>query len=275
MKIITTILIFTFATCLNLAARSISDLRHEAEQGKLMAQLELGGRYEDDKNYTEAIKWYRTAAENGLGAAAYRLGAIYRDGKGAKKDKTEAARWFLKAAENGTTLGLVGLENTNEMALIEAEYRKAAEQGDATTQIKLGRIYAKGWGGAINYPEAIAWHRKAAEQGNAEGQFILGTTYMEEQIVAPDYAEALEWFYKAAAQGHAGAQGKIGLMYYLGTHVIRDEVEAAAWYYLALSNGGDGPPASLEKRLGLSGRQQAQQRAKELAAKIAAKEPLK
>lgn len=269
------ILFLVFGTCLSVFAQSMEDLRHQAEQGKLMAQLELGDRFQKGKNYTEAIKWYRIAAENGMGTAADRLGVLYTNGRGVKKDKLEAARWFLKAAENGSPGGVWSIGNTKEMAQIETEYCKVAEQGDAATQIKLGRMYAKGWGVAKNYPEAIDWYRKAAEQGNAEGQYILGCTYIENQIVAPNYAEAMKWFYKAAAQGHAGAQGKIGLMYYLGTHVIRDEVEAAAWYYLSLSNGGDGLPSGLERRLGPDGRQQAQKRAKELAAKIAAGEPLK
>ena len=47
------------------------------------------------------------------------------------------------------------------------QYRKAAEQGDAIAQCKLGLFYEKGIGVAKTPDEAVKWFRKAAKQENA------------------------------------------------------------------------------------------------------------
>ena len=52
-------------------------------------------------DYAEAVKWYRTAAEQGLGEAQYNLGNRYRNGEGVTQDYAEAANWYRKAAEQG------------------------------------------------------------------------------------------------------------------------------------------------------------------------------
>ena len=53
-------------------------------------------------NYTEAIRWYRCAAQQGHSKAPFNLGLIYSDNKSALlQDHTEAYAWFSIAAENG------------------------------------------------------------------------------------------------------------------------------------------------------------------------------
>lgn len=45
--------------------------------------------------------------------------------------------------------------------------QKAAEQGHANAQYKLGEMYANGRGVYRNDSEALGWYRKAAAQGKA------------------------------------------------------------------------------------------------------------
>ena len=70
-----------------------------------MAQLHLAYFYESgtgvEKNYVEAVKWYRKAAEQGDASAQYNLGLMYLDGEGVRKNTSEAKRWFKKAADQG------------------------------------------------------------------------------------------------------------------------------------------------------------------------------
>lgn len=54
-----------------------------------------------DKNYYEAAKWYRIAANRGYANAQLNLGTLYRNGQGVTKNLAEAARWYQKAAEQG------------------------------------------------------------------------------------------------------------------------------------------------------------------------------
>lgn len=68
-----------------------------------------------------------------------------RGGKGVTKDLTKAAEW----------------------------YRKAAEQGDADAQYKLGLFYENGYGVTQDKEQAMQWYKKAAEQGNENAKKAL------------------------------------------------------------------------------------------------------
>ena len=50
---------------------------------------------------TEAVSWYRKAAEQGNVHAQSNLGNMYANGKGVPQDYAEAARWYRKATEQG------------------------------------------------------------------------------------------------------------------------------------------------------------------------------
>ena len=52
----------------------------------------------------------------------------------------------------------------------------------------------------------MKWYRKAAEQGDAEAQYKLGGCYLDGEGVARDKTEALKWWRKAAEQGHEEAR---------------------------------------------------------------------
>jgi hypothetical protein len=50
----------------------------------------------------QAIKWWEIAAEQGCGAAQYRLGCAYSNGEGVLKDCVKAYMWFSLAWEEAT-----------------------------------------------------------------------------------------------------------------------------------------------------------------------------
>ena len=50
-------------------------------------------------------------------------------------------------------------------AATAADYREAAEKGDAKAQFNLGNCYFNGWGVSKNMAEAVKWYKKAARQG--------------------------------------------------------------------------------------------------------------
>ena len=105
----------------------------KAKQGDAAAQYNLGVCYYNgigvEKDYVEAVKWYRKAADQGRARAQSTLGVRYANGEGVEKDYVEAVKWF----------------------------RKAAEQGNAAAQGMLGFHYAKGEGVAKDFMEAYAW----------------------------------------------------------------------------------------------------------------------
>ena len=115
--------------------------------------------------------------------------------------------------------------------------RNAAYQGVPQAQLKLGLLYDNGRGVAQDYAQAAEWYRKAADQGVAEAQFNLAYMYAKGQGVLQDYPQAMALYRKAAAQGVAQAQLNIGLMYQNGRGVPQDFVRAHMWTNIAASQG--------------------------------------
>jgi hypothetical protein len=143
--------------------------------------LTSGNAALESKDYAEAMRWYRKAADQGDAAAQANIGLLYRNGWGVAQDYAEAMRW----------------------------YRKAADQGNTTGQHNIGWLYRNGWGVAQDDAEAMRWYRKAADQGAVIAQKNVGWFYQNGFGVAQDYAEAMRWYRRAADQGDADAKNSL------------------------------------------------------------------
>ena len=51
------------------------------------------------KDDSEAVRWYRRAAEQGHALGQFNLGNMYRDGRGVARDYQAAVTWFRRAAD--------------------------------------------------------------------------------------------------------------------------------------------------------------------------------
>ncbi len=217
----------------------------------------IGNGYWHEKNYLEAVKYYRQAAEQGYADAQNNLGYCYYKGQGVAQDCREAVKWYRKAAEQGyaTAQGWMGYcyEHGQGVQQDYREavkwYRKAAEQGDADAQNSLGYCYAHGRGVVQDYQEAVKWYRKAAEQGYAGAQNNLGYCYQDGQGVQQDQQEAVKWYRKAAERGDAAAQYNLGFCYQYGCGVQQDQQEAVKWYRKAAERGDSDARRNLENLL--------------------------
>ena len=134
-----------------------------AEKGNRECQAIIGYFGWQKGDYSEAVKWFRKAAEQGYAPAQTNLGWMYEKGYGVSKDYSEAVKW----------------------------YYEAAEQGNAKGQNALGVMYLYGYGISKDYSEAVKWYRKAAEQGEATAQNNLGRMYENGYGVSKDYSEAV------------------------------------------------------------------------------------
>jgi uncharacterized protein len=115
--------------------------------------------------------------------------------------------------------------------------RQAAEDGDPSAQLALGRMFDKGAGVAQDDAQAVRWYQKAAEQGLADAQFSLAWAYDNGEGVPQDYALAARWYLKAAEQGDAGPQNNLAVMYADGHGVLQDYAQAAQWFRKAAEQG--------------------------------------
>ena len=206
-------------------------------------------------DYSEAVKWYRKAAEQGDATAQYNLGVCYEKGRGVPQDYSEAVKWYRKAAEQGDAtaqynLGVCydkGRGVPQDYSEAVKWYRKAAEQGDMYAQNNLGYCYYNGQGVSQDYSEVVKWYRKAAEQGYARAQCNLGLCYFWGLGVPKDYSEAVKWYRKAAEQGNKYAQNNLGNCYYNGWGVPEDYSEAVKWYRKAAEQGYEDAKRQLQK----------------------------
>jgi TPR repeat protein len=118
-----------------------------------------------------------------------------------------------------------------------------AQSGDVWSQEILGGMYYK----TENYKEAFKWTKKAAEQGFAPAQSKLGLLYETGKGTLKDYKKAIKWYRKSAAQGNITAQNNMGLMYEMGYGVLQNYQVSASWYKKAADAGS----ATAQMNLGI------------------------
>ena len=82
-----------------------------------------------ERDFSEGIKWYRKAAEQGHAQAQYNLGVLCERGEGVEKNLSEAFKCYLKAAK----------------------------QGYAPSQFSLGLSYFDAKGVSQDRAEAVKW----------------------------------------------------------------------------------------------------------------------
>ena len=126
-------------------------------------------------------------------------------------------------------------ENTPKTCV--QKYKKAAEQGNAEAQHKLGNCYYNGEETAKDYYEAFKWYKLSAEKGYMYAERSLGYCYEYGEGTAKDYNEAFKWYKKSADKGNAEAQVDVGLCYEYGKGMAKDFNEAFKWYKKAAEQG--------------------------------------
>jgi len=158
--------------------------KRSAESGNANAQFYMGLAYSTQttnfvvggKDDAESVKWLNRAAEQGMVIAQVEIGRAYYSGRGVNVDKLQAVNWFRKAAEQGSVQGelCLGLCNKyGEGVPINANeavkwLNQAANHSDATAQFELGCCYSE-YGG-IDYVKknnvlAYKWLSLAKAQG--------------------------------------------------------------------------------------------------------------
>ena len=119
------------------------------------------------QNYTEAVRWYRLAAEHGFVKAMSNLGSMYSKGNGLPKDYALALRWYQEAADQD---------------LPEAQYN-------------LGVMYKEGKGVPRDLIKAHMWFNLSAAKGMKTpiGRGDTGSQDDEPEEIAQGQRLAREW----------------------------------------------------------------------------------
>lgn len=74
--------------------------RDSARRGDIRAMFSLGQMAYDDRDYSEALSWFKRATEGGHHRSLYFIGRHYWRGHGVEQSKKEAMRYFHRAASH-------------------------------------------------------------------------------------------------------------------------------------------------------------------------------
>ncbi len=80
-------------------APDLNLLKAKAESGNVKAQTQLADVFIGSDDFTNAVVWYRKAAEQGDVTAQLSLASLLMAGRGAAKNPQEAAKWLRAAAD--------------------------------------------------------------------------------------------------------------------------------------------------------------------------------
>jgi len=181
-------------------------------------------------------------AEGGEAHAQFLMGGFRMGGRQALPKDLEAARgWFEKAAAQGYAPAQYRLgalhrhgegvpKDSKEAARL---FGLAAESGDLPARNALAELHLYGEGVEENSERALELFRSAADEGFAPAQRNLGYLAAEGRGMARDFGAALAWYRKAAEQSDNIAMSNLGLMYEHGQGVEADPLRAWDCYYRA------------------------------------------
>ncbi len=220
-----------------------------ALQGNAQAQNGVGvilyRKRRDLRDVTEALLWFRRAADQYYTWAFYNLGNVYKYNNEIR-DIKEAAKWYLRAAgadpghaKAQYELGLLCYSGEGVVKNVEEAAKwffLAAEQGVCQAQYKLANLYFYGEGIPENFEEAFKLYLAAAEQGNRDAQYSIALMYKEGKGVLINPEEAMKWLHSAAKQSHAEACALLGAAYKDGDGVQVNLQQAFEYYAIAAEN---------------------------------------
>jgi len=229
--------------------------RKAAEQGYSVAEYNLGLRYQKGegvkRDYEQAMYWYQKAASQGVSNAMNNIGVLYKNGSGVKKDYTQAALWYQRAADKGNKKAKENLVNLQKM--IEDEQKNTIDEVDKTIP-QVGQTDRNTFAviiGNENYDnEADVPY--AENDANIFKQYVQNTLGVPEKQIKLFTNATLNNIRSAVrwlsqAMDISGGKGR-AIFYYAG-HGIPDEATKAAYLLPVDGMGSDVESAYSLKQL--------------------------
>ena len=209
------------------------DLLALAEEGDAEAQFEVGLEFyaggDVDKDYAEAARWYKRAAEQGYVLAHNALGWMAFRGQGMPEDGLKAFHWFEYAAERGINPSRIGLGYLYEREMLawgcredaKKWFLRAVDAGGYWGYECMGRYYH--FGPEEERHKAVRWYTEGYKLGCPESAFRLGKMYLEGDGVDCDIDEAEKWLENLFKMGldRDGPWGYMLRQAEIGMEVIR------------------------------------------------------
>jgi hypothetical protein len=166
------------------------------------------------------------AAEQGIPGAIWKLGRMYADGDGVRKDKARAYEYFRRL----TTAHAADSTGTPNARFL------------ANAFVTLGQYYLEGIPGALKPDANVAremYHYAASYFADPEAQYYLARLYLMGKGTPKDAITAARWLQLSAEKGEHRAQALLGGMLFKGEQVSRQVARGLFW--LTVAKDGAGP----------------------------------
>jgi TPR repeat protein len=165
----------------------------------------------------KALNALQYAAEQGLPAAQWKLGRMYADGDGVKRDHVQAFQYFSRVASEQAEISpwtqqsrfvanayvslgsyyLTGIPNSQVRRDTARAYGlisyAASYFGDSEAQYLLARLYFEGTGAPKDPRQGTRWLGLSAQKGQHEAQALLGRMLFHGEGVPKQRARGLMW----------------------------------------------------------------------------------
>jgi len=187
-----------------LTSQAEPKLAAQAAAGDAEAQVQMGLNYRDGKDVerdeTEAVRWFRLAAEQGNGRGQDNLGYMLLNGRGVAENQKEAVAWFERSAAQGNHWGLNN----------------------------LGNCYDRGEGVERDPEKALELWKKAVAAGSRYACMNLAATTLPGASENEDLDAAVTWLEKGTSLDDARCASALAYLLWEGTAVERDRKRARA-----------------------------------------------
>lgn len=183
-----------------------------------LARSYLYGSKKVPQDFQEALRLFRSEAEQGNALAMYDLGRMWADGLGVEADPDAAVEWYRKALN----------------AFLSAE-KKLPERKKTYLQYRIGKMYLAGLGTDQDYETAAVWLDRAAEKSHKYAQYTLAGLYAKGQGMEKDLKRAFSLYHASAIQGNPYASYELAKMFRDGTGTVRSAGQAEEHFQNAFS----------------------------------------
>lgn len=157
-----------------------------------------------EKNYSEALNWYKKAAELNNLDALYLIGMIYKDSLIKGKTYADAVEYYLVLNEKGivATNMLIGEAYLNgkgvEKNIITARlwFEKGVAESDPGSVYNMGYLYQKGIGVKANMEKAVELMEQSCDSNYLRACETLGELYYKGEDVEANSEKSVNWYTK-------------------------------------------------------------------------------
>ena len=253
--------------------REIQEIK--LNKGVVESLLSQAQEHYNGSNYEEAVKLFYQAAKLGDCDAKYRVGEMYRNGKGVEENCSEAIRYFKMAEElnqGPACYELAEMYEKGEGVPIDEElaikyYTKSIDLGcplitkekleklkqSFSNQIEGEKLFNQGSEILTqDANEAIKLYLQAGDLGHAKSLFSLGEIhYKGDSGIEKNYKKAFEFFKRAAELGHPNAYLMLVEFYFEG-HGMRKDFKKALENYSKAKELGIKDKTDLEEKIKLN-----------------------